>query len=127
MKSINKFFYIIYLIPYSYIALILDYFGKKSPIYSFIMILGYLSVLTPIFVVKFYKNSLLGILFIILGNFINSGISFILIKFFTNYTEYDYYFKPFGMLRLSVFLTILSLILQIITYILIYTKNKYLK
>ena len=127
MKSINKFFYIIYLIPYSYIALILDYFGKKSPIYSFIMILGYLSVLTPIFVVKFYKNSLLGILFIILGNFINSGISFILIKFFTNYTEYDYYFKPFSMLRLSVFLTILSFILQIIIYILIYTNNKYLK
>ncbi|MFR4986221.1 MAG: hypothetical protein ACLUCH_02390 [Lachnospirales bacterium] len=117
MKNSNKWRLMLYLVPYPYIGLILDYFGKSL----ITILIGYLSSIIPFFVIKVYKNKnqSLSLIYIIIGNVISLFISFLFFKFFSNYKEYDYYFKPFGALLTSVYLTTLVTILQIIRYVLI--------
>ncbi len=117
MKNSNKWWLMLYLVPYPYIGLILDYFGKSL----ITVLMGYVSSIIPFFVIKVYKdkNQFLSLIYIIIGNVISLFISFLFFKFFSNYKEYDYYFKPFGALLTSVYLTALVTIIQIIRYVLV--------
>lgn len=124
MKYLKKWlFLLVYFIPYCYISIICDIFAGRitNTLIGAIIIttLGYISIFIPMFVLKLYKNKFSGFLFIIFGNLINSCISIISILLFFDYKEYDYYFKPFGTIGLSVFLSIMTLICQIIRYVLI--------
>lgn len=121
MKNSNKWRLMLYLVPYGYIGLMLDRFGKNA----IITLIGYLSAIIPFFVIKIYKdkNNILSLICILMGNIVSLLISILLFKFCSNYQEYNYYFKPFGTLGTSIFLTILSIIIQMIRYLLRYSPN----
>ena len=129
MRKLNKWlFLLIYFVPYSYITIFCIFYSDKiinaKNLIGFILIvgiqlLGFFSIFIPMFILKFYKKKLLGFLFIIFGNLINSCISIISILLFFDYKKYDYYNKPFGTISLSVFLSIVTIIFQLIRYALI--------
>ncbi|WP_317368669.1 hypothetical protein [uncultured Tyzzerella sp.] len=121
MKNNSKWWLLLYLVPYSYIGLMLDRFGKNT----IITLIGYLSAIIPFFVIKIYKDksNIIALISIFIGNIISLIISMLLFKLFSNYQDYNYYFKPFGTLATGVLLATLSFAIQIIRYLLKYAPN----
>ena len=121
MKNNSKWWLLLYLVPYSYIGLMLDRFGKNT----IITLIGYLSAIIPFFVIKIYKDksNIIALISIFIGNIVSLIISMLLFKLFSNYQDYNYYFKPFGTLATGVLLATLSFAIQIIRYLLKYAPN----
>ena len=107
---------IFYALPFAYFAMAVDYI--KGSILSYVLMMVCLSFLTCLF----FKQKKLKIA--ILGNVVSFLMSYVCVIKFPLSGHWDCFFKPFTTEGMVIFLTVISLLIQLAAVAAVKGKNK---
>lgn len=107
---------IFYAVPFAYLAMAVDYI--KGSILSYVLMMVCLSFLTCLF----FKRRKLWIA--VLGNVISFLSSYICVLNFPVSENWGFFFKPFLPDTMVIFLTVVSLFIQLASVAAVKAKNK---